>query len=552
MTLEGVPNQDDRTQLFCPACGRENSPERSSCSACGADLSLIRSALSNAQHHYNAAVDLARRNELDAAERELLTAIEYYSREPRFHTLLGTVYARRGLFDLAVRSWEAAIELDPQSDEAYQCIRRARRLLREAEAQHAQTPWQRLTTFLVIFSGLVLCLCLYLFMSARHSQLKRREAVTTARQLRDQILTMTAVGQAQPPSADYEALRVRFEKQTTTVSALQADLAMARAQAEQLEQEANRASVVQASLEEELSTLRQQAAAARSRADSAEAALAEAQRHCATEALRCSQIEETARQLEQEVARLTLAMADAARGQATDATVAQDALAQLAQLQEQLAQAERQLATATAERDTALVKLRALEATLGDGAARASQLETRLAELQAQLTTAQQRATSAEAQAAAVQVLEASLAQQTASVAKLSAEVATLTSRAAQAEQSVALLTAEVALLREAIRTFTVTKLEEAAPALRTAANARPDDKELGQLARFAENELTRNRDPLWRKVASEFFYEKARELYKDGKYEEALAHVNQALEILPNWRNALRLRSDIEEQMKR
>jgi tetratricopeptide (TPR) repeat protein len=84
--------------------------------------------LGNANKHYNAALEMAGQGRHDEAIVELKAAIELWGKNPNFHNLLGTVYARKGLYDLAIKSWEATLALDPKFEKAYQSIDKARKL----------------------------------------------------------------------------------------------------------------------------------------------------------------------------------------------------------------------------------------------------------------------------------------------------------------------------------------------------------------------------------------------------------------------------------------
>jgi tetratricopeptide (TPR) repeat protein len=130
--------------IACPNCGAENPIVREDCEKCGADLVVVKNVLGNANKHYNAALEMAGQGRHDEAIVELKAAIELWGKNPNFHNLLGTVYARKGLYDLAIRSWEATLALDPKFEKAYRSIDKARKLeLHYHEERKAQPIRER-------------------------------------------------------------------------------------------------------------------------------------------------------------------------------------------------------------------------------------------------------------------------------------------------------------------------------------------------------------------------------------------------------------------------
>lgn len=137
--------------IACPACGVENEIVRSTCEKCGADLVVIKSILNNANRHYNTALELAQQGRHDEAAAELRAAIELWGKNPHFHNLLGTIYARKGLYDLAIREWETTLSLDAAFDKAHRSIEKARK----AEIYLYQERQQRPFKMVAIWTGVV-------------------------------------------------------------------------------------------------------------------------------------------------------------------------------------------------------------------------------------------------------------------------------------------------------------------------------------------------------------------------------------------------------------
>jgi len=224
--------------IVCPNCGVENPIVREECEKCGADLVVVKNVLGNANKHYNAALEMAGQGRHDEAIIELKAATELWGKNPNFHNLLGTVYARKGLYDLAIRSWEATLALDPKFEKAYQSIDKARKLELHYHEERKSQPYKRAA----IGAG-VLALVAVLAMVAiglRHGGLK-----SDLERLRSEMASA-------PHASEVASLTQALESKTGQVARLEKELAAAAgASAEKialLEQEANR-------LEEEIAAL---------------------------------------------------------------------------------------------------------------------------------------------------------------------------------------------------------------------------------------------------------------------------------------------------------
>jgi tetratricopeptide (TPR) repeat protein len=126
--------------VICPCCGTENTIDRGVCIKCKADLGVVKSIMDTSNLHYNRALTLTREARYQEAEIELNSALELYNKNPRYHNLLGTIYARQGCFDLAQEAWETAIHLDEETSSAYRALTRLHRLLPHSVRKPDSTP----------------------------------------------------------------------------------------------------------------------------------------------------------------------------------------------------------------------------------------------------------------------------------------------------------------------------------------------------------------------------------------------------------------------------
>jgi len=150
--------------IACPACGAENSILRDTCinDKCGADLIVVKNVLSNANKHYNSGLEMSRQGRYDEAVVELNAAIELYSKNPSFHNLLGTIYARKGLYDLAIKAWEETLMLDPTFEKAYRSIDKARKVELHLHRQYRERPYKIAAAWVAIVAVAAILAALFL------------------------------------------------------------------------------------------------------------------------------------------------------------------------------------------------------------------------------------------------------------------------------------------------------------------------------------------------------------------------------------------------------
>ena len=87
---------------------------------------MLRLIVNKAKHHYNLAVEHAERNRYYEAVTELKNSLDLDKNNVSTHVLLGTIFAKQKKFDEAIKEWEEALALQPNTDKAYQYIQKAK------------------------------------------------------------------------------------------------------------------------------------------------------------------------------------------------------------------------------------------------------------------------------------------------------------------------------------------------------------------------------------------------------------------------------------------
>jgi hypothetical protein len=147
---------DQIETIVCPSCGAENPVNSQTCKDCGSDLTVVKGVINSATKHYNSALAMAEKNLIDHAIVEAEAAIELWDQNPHFHNLLGTLYAKKGLFDKAVDQWKKTLSLDPNMEKAANSIEKARRLELAQTAAGERRPYQIAVAALAVAAVLVL------------------------------------------------------------------------------------------------------------------------------------------------------------------------------------------------------------------------------------------------------------------------------------------------------------------------------------------------------------------------------------------------------------
>ncbi len=202
----------------CPNCGVVNSILRDECESCGADLSVAKNILNNANRHYNTALQMAKAGRNDEAIVELQAAIELWGKNPHYFNLLGTVYARKGVYDQAVKAWEQTLALDPNFEKAYQSISKARKVQLHVAEETRQRPYKMMVAGAVIVA--VAALVALIFVGIRASSAG------------SEVERLSAKLGERPTKSDVIALEEKLEVKDSTIADLREFLGKSEAENE--------------------------------------------------------------------------------------------------------------------------------------------------------------------------------------------------------------------------------------------------------------------------------------------------------------------------------
>jgi tetratricopeptide (TPR) repeat protein len=148
--------------MRCPFCQTENREDRETCYACGKNISMLRLVVNKARHHYNMALEHAERGRIVEAINELHHALDLDKRLTQAHVVLGTLHAKRGEFEQARASWEAALAIQPELLRAHQYIEKLGFVER---ALPGLARWRRWALTAATVAAVATALCVWLIMS---------------------------------------------------------------------------------------------------------------------------------------------------------------------------------------------------------------------------------------------------------------------------------------------------------------------------------------------------------------------------------------------------
>ncbi|MFB3895943.1 MAG: tetratricopeptide repeat protein [bacterium] len=105
-----------------------------------------------AKQHYNNALEHAERGRTSEAIEELKKAIELNSKHAPSHIVLGTLYAKKRLYQDAIAEWEIALSIDPASKKAHEYIQQALELSQASALKKKVNLYKRVAgVFLILF-----------------------------------------------------------------------------------------------------------------------------------------------------------------------------------------------------------------------------------------------------------------------------------------------------------------------------------------------------------------------------------------------------------------
>jgi tetratricopeptide (TPR) repeat protein len=106
--------------MKCPVCRAtyripESLALTKPCHRCGADLAPLIELHDRAIAHHRQSIAHFAANDLSAAMVQNDRAIALHSQNAQFHAFAGQLFALQEQFDLAMRSWQIAQQIDPKN-----------------------------------------------------------------------------------------------------------------------------------------------------------------------------------------------------------------------------------------------------------------------------------------------------------------------------------------------------------------------------------------------------------------------------------------------------
>src|SRR3990172_8488243 len=104
------------------------------------DRSSIGPAPPNAvaEEQFRKGFEFAKSGDLDEAILNVEAALAVSPEESRYHDLLGTLYAKKGLYEMAVAEWKRSIECDPAHAEVFRRIDTAQKMRVQPDPRASQ------------------------------------------------------------------------------------------------------------------------------------------------------------------------------------------------------------------------------------------------------------------------------------------------------------------------------------------------------------------------------------------------------------------------------
>jgi tetratricopeptide (TPR) repeat protein len=121
------------------------------------DRSSIGPAPPNAvaEEQFRKGFEFAKAGDLDEAILNVEAALAVSPEESRYHDLLGTLYAKKGLYEMAVAEWKRSIECDPAHAEVFRRIDTAQKMRHQPDPRASQWNWMAIGLLAVGFVAAV-------------------------------------------------------------------------------------------------------------------------------------------------------------------------------------------------------------------------------------------------------------------------------------------------------------------------------------------------------------------------------------------------------------
>jgi tetratricopeptide (TPR) repeat protein len=172
-----------------------------------------------AEEQFRKAFELAKAGDLDEGILALEAALAVSPEDGRYHDLLGTLYAKKGLYEMAVAEWKRSIEADPEHAEVFRRIETAEKMRAQAPVAAQKWNWAALAA---------LGLCFMLAVAWGTYQLRKRGSD------KDLIVSLqeksSEIDTAYVPKADFTDLEGRYQQLAASVEAKDASITQYRSE----------------------------------------------------------------------------------------------------------------------------------------------------------------------------------------------------------------------------------------------------------------------------------------------------------------------------------
>lgn len=119
-----------------------------------------------AEEQFRKGFDMAKAGDIDEAILAVEAAIAISQEDGRYHDLLGTLFAKKGLYDMALAEWKRSIECDPEHAEVFRRIETAEKM--RAQIATGGSKWGMIVAaILAVCFVLSLSAATYLFRAGR-------------------------------------------------------------------------------------------------------------------------------------------------------------------------------------------------------------------------------------------------------------------------------------------------------------------------------------------------------------------------------------------------
>ncbi|MCA9435041.1 MAG: hypothetical protein KC978_04610 [Candidatus Omnitrophica bacterium] len=179
-----------------------------------------------AEEQFRKGFELAKSGNIDEGILAVEAAIAVSPEEGRYHDLMGTLYAKKGLYEMAVAEWKRSIECDSDHAEVFRRIENAEKLKAHVQPKGEKWAWIGLVAVSLLF---VLALAWGVFTVRNQGAMK--QAVAEAEQ------KLSEVERDYVKKTDYEVVMDRANSLEDQLAALQGEVDAKNSQIAELQDE---------------------------------------------------------------------------------------------------------------------------------------------------------------------------------------------------------------------------------------------------------------------------------------------------------------------------